>query len=296
MKSFNDTIDLMRVDMYNNGDTPDIKSEINDFSTSVDQFLSSMQHVEYTLDALKLKIKGYRQNLESDALTRSYQIYANRQRDPNKDKWIFGKHNERNMIDDPAVMKFYNDRISFYTSWQYPGVVIRPLLGEHLNAMLASDPLYILDEDPELLQPTKKLFNKKYQGRLQYKIINESSPAYIRNILPNNQIGFMLINEYLNVRPFDLVKEYLKEIYEVLRPGGVALITFNNGDIPQATKNFEAGMYCYTPATLLLPLVELYGFEIIQHVDTSINVSWIEIRKPGTLTSLRGGQALREIK
>ena len=55
-------------------------------------------------------------------------------------------------------------------------------------------------------------------------------------------------------------------------------------------------MYAYTPGRLVKAILNKIGFEVIQNVDyEDINVSWIEARKPGKLTSMRGGQELSKI-
>jgi hypothetical protein len=43
-------------------------------------------------------------------------------------------------------------------------------------------------------------------------------------------------------------------------------------------------------------MVEFIGFEIFESYNEPLtNVSWLELKKPGELTSLRGGQCLAEI-
>jgi len=52
---------------------------------------------------------------------------------------------------------------------------------------------------------------------------------------------------------------------------------------------------CYTPGGLLRSLCESLGFEISQHYLIDHSNTWLEMRRPGALTSLRGGQSLAKI-
>ena len=94
----------------------------------------------------------------------------------------------------------------------------------------------------------------------------------------------------------EVIKQYLNEMFVILKPGGIAMFTYNNCDLPGAVRNFEAGMFCYTPKSLLIPMIEAQGFEIVNSFDNSkINRSWVEIKKPGELKTIKGGQTLAQI-
>jgi hypothetical protein len=52
---------------------------------------------------------------------------------------------------------------------------------------------------------------------------------------------------------------------------------------------------CYTPKKLIVAHAESVGFECEFEHDGAGDVSWLEFRKPGEITSLRGGQTLAKI-
>jgi hypothetical protein len=58
----------------------------------------------------------------------------------------------------------------------------------------------------------------------------------------------------------------------------------------------ERNMNCYTPGRLVTGICEKLGFEIEQKQIISAAATLIELRKPGIKSSLRGGQALAELK
>jgi hypothetical protein len=52
---------------------------------------------------------------------------------------------------------------------------------------------------------------------------------------------------------------------------------------------------CYTPQRYIRQHADRIGWEYVYSHDGACDVSWIEFRKPGELTSLKGGQALAKL-
>ena len=101
---------------------------------------------------------------------------------------------------------------------------------------------------------------------------------------------------YFNFKPIEIIKKYLEELFDILRPGGSIIFTYNNCNYSLAVKNFEKSLYSYTPESLISPLCELIGYTITEtYNNKETNVSWLEIKKPGNLETLRGGQCLGKI-
>jgi hypothetical protein len=80
-----------------------------------------------------------------------------------------------------------------------------------------------------------------------------------------------------------------------MRPGGTLIMTYNNCDRAQGVGLVERGFMCYTPKKLIVAHAESVGFECEFEHDGAGDVSWLEFRKPGEITSLRGGQTLAKI-
>jgi hypothetical protein len=52
---------------------------------------------------------------------------------------------------------------------------------------------------------------------------------------------------------------------------------------------------CYTPGKTIKSYIDPMGFELTsEHVGNG-DVAWLEIKKPGVIESIRGGQALAKI-
>ena len=93
----------------------------------------------------------------------------------------------------------------------------------------------------------------------------------------------------------EIVTQYLTEIYQKLAPGGTLIMTFNNCDRVAGLKLVEQNYSCYTPGQAISQWAEDIGYDTIFQYDIDAAVTWIELQRPGQLTSVRGGQALAKI-
>lgn len=189
----------------------------------------------------------------------------------------------------------FEERINLYASWKHAGLYIRPGNNLHINRMLSNDPLYIADTHLDLLAPVKKLWTAEYQNRVRYKIINDDSEIIFKDI-PKEQLGLIVVDNFFNFKPFEIIKKYLLEFNQLLKSGGVVIFTYNNCDYPGAVRNVEMNFNCYTPGRIIKEFVESLDFEILNNVESASGLNWIEIKKHGELVSNRGGQALAIIK
>lgn len=188
-------------------------------------------------------------------------------------------------------------RISLYSDWRWPGMIIRPNTGDFMNSLVALDPLYLVDWRLELMQPTLDIYkdNETYLRRLRKYTIDPIDVNPIYQQLPNNQFGFILAYNYFNYVSMDALVRNLSELFDKLRPGGGLIFTYNNCDQKQGMALYEKCFMMYTPKRLMTQHLNAIGFEIIEAFDGQGDVSWFELRKPGQLTSIRGGQALARI-
>jgi SAM-dependent methyltransferase len=183
-------------------------------------------------------------------------------------------------------------RIQLYSSWKYPALEIGCRDGEWTRSLIASDPLYIADIFDEFLVTAVSQFEPVYRGRVRKYLIKDFSiPG-----LPVKQFGFIFSYNFFNYVSIDTLKQYLIQALDWLRPGGVMLFTYNNADVPAAATYAENYYMSYVPKNMLIPLCESLGYQVIQTHDSEPAVSWIEIRKPGELSTIKAGQALGEIK
>jgi SAM-dependent methyltransferase len=245
--------------------------------------------------------------------------------------------NEYFLWANSEVTSVVQSRISSYSSWQYPGLQLncrylqvvsenemKPLsefkmkyvdARDHINSMVASDPLYLASSNMSDLNRIISTYPDVYQRRVRiYDITNfDLSP------LPQSQFGFILCWDFLNYVLFDRIESYFRSIFNLLRPGGVLMFSYNNCDMESSATLVDSKQACWANSDQMKKLAQIVGFEIVATYDleskftstptwtildetipdphrhdweTNGWTSWIEVRRPGTLTTIKLGQAM----
>jgi SAM-dependent methyltransferase len=193
-------------------------------------------------------------------------------------------------------LELFYARVRRSVDWHYPAMILRPGYEKFVDEMVGNDPLYLVDVSHKFIEPVLSKFNNHYQQRLRVYTIKEELNQKILGKIPNNQFGMILGCHFFNFRPLEVIRQYLEEIYTKLRPGGVFMMTFNDCDRWSAVKLVEDKKDgSYTPGSLIFELAKTLGYVIDYCWHDEGPQTWIELRKPGVLTSLRGGQSLAKI-
>lgn len=268
--------------------------QIAEFATQLQnsrlEIQRSFECFEQDLDSLKKQLQQLIETSEKPWFIESYRLYEQEMIHETVEYIL-----DRRPQITAETEQFYRTRIVRYNSWHHPVMIIRPGRETFINELLASDPLYLVDENKDLLMPAVNLFNEQYQQRLRLYTINDRTDQEILGKLPDSQFGFVFAYNFFNFRPFEVIKKYLLEIFHKLRPGGVLAITFNDCDREKGVMLVEQHYCCYTPGYLVRELAQSLGFEIEFSWTDEGPTTWLELRKPGKFQSLRGGQSLAKI-
>jgi len=186
-------------------------------------------------------------------------------------------------------------RVKQHGDWRVPGMIIRPGIESHVDDMVALDPLYLVDSNIDLLEPAKQRYLPEYQRRLRLYTINDYAENPIFKKFPANQFGLIFAYNYFNFKPLPVISVYLEEIFQLLRPGGILTFTYNNCDQGHCVAFAEKDQMCYTPGNKLKKIAQQHGYIVNFECDGMLDAKWIELQKPGELTSIRGGQSLAKI-
>jgi len=197
----------------------------------------------------------------------------------------------RQMPIQETTRDIVRSRIGFYLDWRYPALEIGPGDGDWTNLLVSGDPLYLIDYNDESLVKTKSQFNKQYQNRLRCY----TNMGYGLNSIPQNQMGLVFSWNVFNFLAFEHIKHYLSEIYNVLRPGGACIFSYNNSERPHSAKRSDDKYMAFTPETVLLKIIRNIGFDDVKSINKDSLLTWVEFKKPGKLTSQRTGQTLGKI-
>jgi len=194
-------------------------------------------------------------------------------------------------------------QIGSYCDWHYPGLILYPRDKKWISSATANDPLYIVYNSQVLgcdytsLLKLMDDFSDSYKSRLRVYSIETTDFSK----LPQNQFGFVLLWDWLTYLSFDRFEEYFQQIYKLLKPGGNCMFSYNNCNLPGSAKRAELNSASYATANMVKQAVERIGFKVIKSHDLATgdafftHISWMEIQKPGTLTTVKAHQALAQI-
>jgi len=194
-----------------------------------------------------------------------------------------------------SAKSFLSARIQMHGDWRHAGMIIRPGREEWITMLVGCDPLYLVDTNLGLMEPAVLRFNDQYQRRLRTYEVNETANDSPLSELPAEQFAFCLAYNFFNFKPIFVIKSYLTDLFQRMKPGGTVAFTFNDCDRPGGVDLAERHFMFYTPGREIIQHLNDVGFQITQRYFVDAACTWLEVKKPGTLTSLRGGQSLARI-
>lgn len=261
-----------------------------DFKDATINLQRAFDKIQDTVNDIKDHIVSEIERMEPAQYAQSERLYQEEMYHET-DEYILGR---RLYIDSDSNI-LLRSHLKNLTDWRLPGMIIRPGTDTFIEDLVPLDPLYVVDQTMELLQPALLQFTPEYRRRLRPYAISDyihESPLWQ---LPNNQYGLIFAWNYFNYKPLKIVNRYLDDIYKKLRPGGVTIFSYNDCDRGHGVALAETNFMCYTPGRELKSHAESVGFEILFEHHGQGNVTWLELKKPGTIQSIRGGQALAKI-
>lgn len=262
------------------------KTLANDFET----ISSGINAFRFTLDQLKQRLHEEIESQESEYLRESKRMFDH-EMPYETNEYILN----RKLNIDPDSNILLRSHLRNLGDWRLPGLIFRPARETFIEDMVPLDPLYLVDHHEELLKPSVESFTPEYQRRLRQYVINDRHAGHILADFPTNQFGLVFAYNYFNFKPLELIQRYLTELYDVMRPGGTLIMTYNNCDRSQGVGLVDRGFMCYTPKRHIQRHAESVGFESTFEHDGLGDLSWLEFVKPGKIESIRGGQTLAKI-
>lgn len=253
----------------------------NQHSAIIEHARIDMQKVQETVDSINQDINS----IAGKFFEENYQLEL-QYIDPTTVRSV------RNITLPEQIEQLLISRIQLHSNWKYPALEIGCRDGEWTKHLVASDPLYVADLFEEFLDNAVNQFAPSYRGRVRKYQIED----FHINGLPENQFGFIFSYNFFNYLSLDSIKQYLIQAKSWLRDGGTMLFTYNNADMPSGAGYAETYFMSYVPKSLLVAMCEGLGFTITNTHEFDPAIAWIEIKKPGTLTTVKASQVLGEIK
>jgi|APFre7841882793_1041355.scaffolds.fasta_scaffold09522_2 phospholipid N-methyltransferase len=268
------------------------QAEIEKLTVIADTVQSNIVAARNTLDELKNKISA-----QIDSESEKYCI---------KDNVIDGvciaemqdvkgnRSRTLSLTDESSIHLI--SKIRELTTTKYPALEIGPGDGQWTRSLIAADPLYLVDLYQEFLDSAAAQFPEDYQRRLRKYQVNAHGVSYTGlGQLPQNQFAFVFSCNVFEYFTLDVFTEYLTSIFKVLRPGGSAIITYNNTEYENNIFYVTLGVRSWMPKTKLIAICKNIGYEIIDTVDYPSSIHWITIKKPGVLNTVKLIQGIGSI-
>lgn len=247
--------------------------------------IQSLQNFELHLNDLKHSVQQQISEIEKEYFQQNYQWYENEK----------GKISDIDINIDDKTRQLLTNRVVRHSQWYHAGMIIHPRSENFIQHLVGAEPLYLVDEKYDLLDSVLQQFNEIYRNRLRPYTIIETDQDKIFKKLPDSQFGFVLAYNYFNYKPLEVIKQYLQEIYQKLKPGGTLIMTFNDCDNRNGVILVERNLAAYTPNGLIKQMIDNLGFILTFEYNNDSNSTWIELQKPGELISLRGAPTLAKI-
>jgi SAM-dependent methyltransferase len=188
---------------------------------------------------------------------------------------------------------WFAHRLHVLSSWQTPALVLRPS-AEWLNDLVSNDPLYLVDKNYELLKPCQAGYHEVYRRRLREYIIDDTQDSFLTHQLPLAQFGLVFAWNYFEMRTVDVLAKYVAQVAQLLRPGGHFVFTYNNCDHENGIRLIDHYSGTYIDLALIKQIADQHDLLVSNYQGRS-NIAWIELKRPGEIASLRGGQNLAKI-
>ena len=262
--------------------------------TTIKDYLSLAQQSQAVIDGIRKQIS--RLDLEIDMLSTSM-FDSDEYRDMMSESKIQGEQFANNLIISAELEAEIISKITEYSNLLYPALQINPKSKKWIDPMVAGDPLYLTHYNISLVKELINTYPELYQNRLRlYEITDRNFSR-----LPQTQFSLVLCWDYLNYLSIEKVEKYVRQAWNLLRPGGCFMFSYSNCDLAGPTLRAESWACAYASSRWLKKLCNEIGYEIIELKDFetgdafNTHVSLAILQKPGKLTTVKAAQAMAKI-
>jgi signal recognition particle subunit SEC65 len=286
-KGINEVVDMKAIDLK----IVEIENFTVDYKQDLHTIISLYTNILSENEKIAAQLKTLIDKVELDIKTTAKEQFSNityQSHFASKEMSEFPTINE-------DLYKTLRVKMHQYSDWRYPGLQYNIRDKKYVDCMTACDPLYLTCENIEDSKSIIENYPEIYQARLRI-YTNRNW-----NDLPIGQFGYVLAWNYFEYCSMAEIEEYLKNTMPLLRPGGIVMFSFNNCDLPGSAKVAEEGRMNYNSASAIKDICDNLGYDIISFNDIETHhwnwpwISWVEIKLPGELNTIKAHQVLGKI-
>ena len=253
----------------------------------LDTIIQEMCDLKVRHDAVLTKINNKSNQLlrneEVQILRRDYDTFAIQTPD-------LKLMNERISRLDKNFVNIIQREIGYYSDWRWAGIELNPSNGFLTRSFLACDPLYLYTGNVVDKEAVKSNFNRFF---------SEKRMMFYDNLLhlSQKQLGLAVsVNSY-EFWPMDPIKTEIQKVYNLLKPGGHFIFTYNNCE-NLASLDLCANDYrSYNTKSLMTSMVQMFGFDVVkQGEECNGTHSFMVVKKPGKLVSQKLSSPLVKVE
>lgn len=202
-----------------------------------------------------------------------------------------------NLIISAELKAMLISKITEYCNFHYPALQINPRSKKWIEPMVAGDPLYLTHLYIDIIKDIIKSYPELYQNRLRLYEIKDRDFS----TLPQAQFSFVMCWDYLNYISLEKVDTYVRQVWNLLRPGGCFMFSYSNCDLAETALCAESLACAYASSRWLKKLCNEIGYDICELKDFetedafNTHVSWAILKKPGELATVKKTQVMGQI-
>jgi len=248
------------------------KSLYSEIDSAVDDMQRLSTEYNQKIDKINEKINTLLREQELLVFRRDYDTFATGDSTLDTMK-------ERALSDKDFIRELSSD-VGYYSDWRYAGIELNPSTGVMTKSMLACDPLYLYTGNVTDTDAIRSKFNNFFaEKRLMFYDDLDK--------LPQGQLGLAASINCYEFWPLDPIKDEMRKVYNILKPGGHFIFTYNDCEL-EASLDFLAGNQAYrayNTQSLMKSMTQMLGFDIVKEQCYKQAHSWMVVKKPGDLTS-----------
>lgn len=173
-------------------------------------------------------------------------------------------------------------RVANHCHWQQPALVFGANEHDILDAMIAADPLYVLERYPEYPLLQKKKLADLSARKIRFYTMDELK------LLPENGFSVIAVLNQFSFLPWTQISELISRFNHCLAPGGHLIFNYNNCRTVKGFRFFEQRLAAFSVPSMYIDHCDSIGMKLMHSYDSPNDpFSFMEFAKPGKLSLIK---------